>query len=151
MGFRSPPRVLITGAAGFLGSHLCDRFLSQDWRVVGDRAHGLSLPPQEAREGALQQPPVATGEHGLAGAMCRGTLAQRGQPLEVRALAARSAAGIGHIGDPSDDGRLTRWRRPHANGKLAVFAQLDAWEPAAASGQRRIFPYSIPGSTTSIE
>ena len=32
---RSSPRVLITGAAGFLGSHLCDRFLSQDWRVVG--------------------------------------------------------------------------------------------------------------------
>jgi dTDP-glucose 4,6-dehydratase len=27
--------VLITGAAGFLGSHLCDRFLSAGWRVVG--------------------------------------------------------------------------------------------------------------------
>ncbi|TMB73823.1 MAG: NAD-dependent epimerase/dehydratase family protein, partial [Chloroflexi bacterium] len=33
--FRSSPQVLITGAAGFLGSHLCDRFLSQEWRVVG--------------------------------------------------------------------------------------------------------------------
>src|SRR5438034_3533723 len=32
--FRSSPQVLITGAAGFLGSHLCDRFLSQEWRVV---------------------------------------------------------------------------------------------------------------------
>ncbi len=28
-------RVLITGAAGFLGSHLCDRFLSEDHTVVG--------------------------------------------------------------------------------------------------------------------
>jgi dTDP-glucose 4,6-dehydratase len=31
----SRPTVLITGAAGFLGSHLCDYFLGRDWRVVG--------------------------------------------------------------------------------------------------------------------
>lgn len=29
------PRVLITGAAGFLGSHLCDRFLAEGYNVVG--------------------------------------------------------------------------------------------------------------------
>lgn len=28
------PTVLITGGAGFLGSHLCDRFLADGWRVV---------------------------------------------------------------------------------------------------------------------
>ncbi len=28
-------RVLITGAAGFLGSHLCDRFLSEGYHVIG--------------------------------------------------------------------------------------------------------------------
>jgi Nucleoside-diphosphate-sugar epimerases len=28
-------RVLITGAAGFIGSHLCDRFLSEGYQVVG--------------------------------------------------------------------------------------------------------------------
>lgn len=28
-------RVLITGAAGFLGSHLCDRFLAEGFRVIG--------------------------------------------------------------------------------------------------------------------
>ncbi len=27
-------RVLITGGAGFLGSHLCDRFLASGWRVI---------------------------------------------------------------------------------------------------------------------
>ena len=31
---RSTPTVLITGAAGFLGSHLCDYFLGRDWHVV---------------------------------------------------------------------------------------------------------------------
>lgn len=29
------PRVLITGAAGFLGSHLCDRFIKEGFDVVG--------------------------------------------------------------------------------------------------------------------
>lgn len=28
-------RILITGAAGFLGSHLCDRFIKEGYRVVG--------------------------------------------------------------------------------------------------------------------
>jgi len=28
-------RVLITGAAGFLGSHLCDRFIKEDYEVIG--------------------------------------------------------------------------------------------------------------------
>ena len=29
------PTAVITGAAGFLGSHLCDRFIEDGWRVVG--------------------------------------------------------------------------------------------------------------------
>ena len=28
-------RVLITGAAGFLGSHLCDRFIKEGYHVIG--------------------------------------------------------------------------------------------------------------------
>ena len=31
----SDKRILITGAAGFLGSHLCDRFIKEGYRVVG--------------------------------------------------------------------------------------------------------------------
>lgn len=27
-------RILITGAAGFLGSHLCDRFIKEDYHVL---------------------------------------------------------------------------------------------------------------------
>jgi dTDP-glucose 4,6-dehydratase len=33
--FMSNKRVLVTGAAGFLGSHLCDRFIKEGYRVVG--------------------------------------------------------------------------------------------------------------------
>jgi dTDP-glucose 4,6-dehydratase len=29
------PRILITGAAGFLGSHLCDRFIKEGFHVIG--------------------------------------------------------------------------------------------------------------------
>ena len=28
-------RVLITGAAGFIGSHLCDRFVADGYQVIG--------------------------------------------------------------------------------------------------------------------
>ncbi|MFC3198707.1 UDP-glucuronic acid decarboxylase family protein [Parapedobacter deserti] len=31
----SRKRILITGAAGFLGSHLCDRFIREDYHVIG--------------------------------------------------------------------------------------------------------------------
>ncbi|SKB85852.1 dTDP-glucose 4,6-dehydratase, partial [Parapedobacter luteus] len=31
----SRKRILITGAAGFLGSHLCDRFIKEDYHVIG--------------------------------------------------------------------------------------------------------------------
>jgi len=34
-GLKDAPRVLITGAAGFLGSHLCDRFLGEGWQAIG--------------------------------------------------------------------------------------------------------------------
>jgi dTDP-glucose 4,6-dehydratase len=32
---KSKPIAVITGAAGFLGSHLTDRLLSEDWKVIG--------------------------------------------------------------------------------------------------------------------
>jgi dTDP-glucose 4,6-dehydratase len=32
---QQPKRVLITGAAGFLGSHLCERFLKEGYHVIG--------------------------------------------------------------------------------------------------------------------
>src|SRR6188508_679636 len=35
MSDNSSKRILITGAAGFLGSHLCDRFIKEGYQVVG--------------------------------------------------------------------------------------------------------------------
>ena len=35
MGNENRKRVLITGAAGFLGSHLCDRFIKEGFHVIG--------------------------------------------------------------------------------------------------------------------
>jgi hypothetical protein len=38
VNYKSPytmKRILITGAAGFLGSHLCDRFIKEGYFVIG--------------------------------------------------------------------------------------------------------------------
>ncbi|SFS97038.1 UDP-glucuronic acid decarboxylase family protein [Sphingobacterium wenxiniae] len=35
MNYQSKKRILITGAAGFLGSHLCDRFIAEGYHVIG--------------------------------------------------------------------------------------------------------------------
>ena len=35
MNSNNSKTVLITGAAGFLGSHLCDRFIAEGFRVLG--------------------------------------------------------------------------------------------------------------------
>jgi dTDP-glucose 4,6-dehydratase len=34
MSAQSSPSVVITGGAGFLGSHLCEEFLARDWQVI---------------------------------------------------------------------------------------------------------------------
>ena len=55
LGGREMPRVLITGAAGFIGSHLCRLFLEKGWEVVAMdnllTGRRENLAPLFAREG----------------------------------------------------------------------------------------------------
>src|SRR6185312_16911228 len=56
-----PQRVLVTGAAGFLGSHLCDTLLAEGYTVVGvdnfctGHASNLSHLANESRFSFLEQ------------------------------------------------------------------------------------------------
>ena len=103
----------------------------EDRRVVGHRAEGVVLPPQQARVGALEQAAVRVGDHRLARAVARGGRAERAQPFEVGALAPRRAAGVGPVRDPRDDlGRPGRGG-PDREADLAAGTRLDAREPAA--------------------
>ena len=55
MGHASPPRrALVTGGAGFLGSHLCDRLLSDGWAV--ECVDNLSTGATENVAEAMQHP-----------------------------------------------------------------------------------------------
>ena len=62
-------RVLITGGAGFLGSHLCERYVADDWEVIcldnfhtGSRqniSHLMSHPNFEVVRHDVTQPYLA--------------------------------------------------------------------------------------------
>lgn len=48
----SPRRAVVTGGAGLVGSHVCDRLLADGWEVVTDRlsaADGTNLLTNQGR------------------------------------------------------------------------------------------------------
>jgi UDP-glucose 4-epimerase len=122
---------LVTGAAGFIGSHLCDRLLAEGGRVVAvdDLSTGRIANLAEARsygqQLTFQDLDVRT--DGLAQVM------QRHQPEVVMHLAAQ--AGV----RPS-------LRDPRHDASVNVLGTLNVLEAALAAGTRKVV-YAASGGT----
>src|SRR5438552_8621186 len=122
---------LVTGAAGFIGSHLCDRLLAEGGRVVAvdDLSTGRIANLAEARTYGQQLTfydlDVRTG--GLAQVM------QRHEPEVVMHLAAQ--AGV----RPS-------LRDPRHDASVNVLGTLNVLEAALAVGTRKVV-YAASGGT----
>jgi UDP-glucose 4-epimerase len=122
---------LVTGAAGFIGSHLCDRLLAEGGRVVAvdDLSTGRIANLAEARsygqQLTFQDLDVRT--DGL------GQVMQRHQPEVVMHLAAQ--AGV----RPS-------LRDPRHDASVNVLGTLNVLETALAAGTRKVV-YAASGGT----
>ena len=123
--------VLVTGAAGFIGSHLCDRLLAEGRRVVGmdDLSTGRIANLAEARSYGKQFTfyNVDIRAEGL------GTIFDRHRPDVVMHLAAQ--AGVRpSLEDPVKDAHIN------------VMGMLNVLECAAASGVRKVVFASSGGT-----
>lgn len=120
--------VLVTGAAGFIGSHLCDRLLAEGRRVVGmdDLSTGRIANLAEARSYGKQFTfyNVDIRAEGL------GTIFDRHRPEIVMHLAARSRSE----------------RDPRLDADVNLMGTLNVLECAAASGSRKLLFASSGGA-----
>ena len=109
---------LITGGAGFIGSHLCERFLAEGHDVI-----------------CMDN--FSTGRRDNIAAFARTTSVSRSSsrtsPLHLRDGAARRDPALRLAGEP---GRLSRAADPDAQGRLARHAQ----GARAGQGKGRAFP-----------
>ena len=116
-------RVLITGAAGFLGSHLSDRFLADGHAVIGLDNFITGHPDNIAHLASDQR--FEFMQHNIS-------------DVHVRRRAARRRAALRLAGQPD---RLSRAPDPDAEGRLARHAQRarprEGEEGARSSSRRR--------------
>ena len=119
---RQGVRVLITGAAGFLGSHLCDRFLADGHEVVGLDNFITGHPDNLAHLLGNDALPLPRARH---------------LDVHLHRRPARRRAALRVAGEP---GRLPRAADRDAQGRLARHAQRarpGARARARASSSRR--------------
>ena len=98
-------RTLITGGAGFIGSHLCDRFLAEGHEVVAVDNFITGTPENIAH--LLGNPKFKLIGHDIS------------HPLKVHGQARQRPA----LRQPGQPGRLPRTPDPDAQGRLARHAQ----------------------------
>jgi UDP-glucose 4-epimerase len=122
---------LVTGGAGFIGSHLCDRLLAEGKRVVAvdDLTHGRIANLAEAR-GYGQQFSFYTMDIRAEGLR---TVLERHRPDVVMHLAAQASVTVS-VKDPIHDASVN------------VLGLLNILESAAATGARKIV-FAASGGT----
>ncbi len=123
--------VLVTGAAGFIGSHLCDRLLAAGRRVVGldDLSSGRIANLAESRAFGK----LFTFEHVDIGSEALPTLFERARPEVVVHLAAQSGVRPS-LEDPIRDAQVN------------VLGLLNVLECAARNGTRKVVFASSGGT-----
>ncbi|MDQ3991250.1 MAG: GDP-mannose 4,6-dehydratase [Actinomycetota bacterium] len=133
MSDRAPRRraVLVTGAGGFIGSHLCDRLLAEGHRVVGidDLSHGRIANLAEARSYGKE----FTFENLDIRAEGLGTLFERHRPEVVMHLAAQASVTLS-VHDPVHDAQVN------------IIGTLNVLRAAAAAGTGKVV-YAASGGT----
>ena len=122
-GGGSSSTVLVTGAAGFIGSHLCDRLLAEGRRVVGldDLSTGRIASLAEARSYGKE----FTFDHLDVRSEALDTLFERHRPDVVMHLAAQSAVRAS-LENPSHDAEVN------------ILGTLNILETAARAGTRKV-------------
>ena len=122
-GSKDSTTVLVTGAAGFIGSHLCDRLLAEGRRVVGldDLTTGRIASLAEARSYGKE----FTFDHLDIRSEALGTLFNRHHPEVVMHLAAQSAVRVS-LESPSRDAEVN------------ILGTLNLLECAAKAGTRKV-------------
>jgi UDP-glucose 4-epimerase len=123
--------VLVTGAAGFVGSHLCDRLLAEGRRVVGidDLSSGKIANLAEARSYGKQ----FGFEHVDIRAEGLPSLFERHRPEVVMHLAAQASVSVST-------------RDPLFDADVNVLGTLNVLQSAVRSGTRKIV-YAASGGT----
>ena len=123
--------VLVTGAAGFIGSHVCDRLLAEGERVVGidDRSGGKAANLRRARSHGRRFTFQAVD---MRSPELRDVF-ERHQPEVTMHLAAQSSVALS-VADPVLDASLN------------VMGFLNVLECAAASGARKVV-FAASGGT----